>query len=63
MPFSRYLIERLRSRPRAEQAVIMRQVEILKTFTRTSVNTPGIGQAGALELLLKLGSYLNGGKP
>lgn len=60
IPFSRYLLDRLRERPKEEQAVIMRQVGILKVITRSSLHPNGIGQTGALELLLKLGSYLNG---
>jgi hypothetical protein len=58
-PFSRYLLDRLRERPEAEQIVLMRQVELLKSGTRTSMHPAGVGQAGALELLMKLGSFLN----
>lgn len=58
-PFSRYLLDRLRDRPQEEQVVLMRQIERLKTQTRSGMHPAGIGQTGALELLLKVGSLLN----
>ena len=53
LPFSRYLLQRLRERPKNEQVAIMRQAEYMRVHYH-------LGLTSALELMLKLGSYLNG---
>jgi hypothetical protein len=51
-PTSRFLVDRLRKMPKEDQVRIMRQVEHLR------VNYD-LGLAASLELLYKLGRFLN----